>query len=481
MKTTKELIKKHDNVFFIILIMIVISGIALIGEIMYKTDEIWNFQNVYKMYNGLQIYKDANVIITPLFFYIGKFLFGVLGANFLTFRIYNIAINTFLYFIIYLIFKEMLNSKLKSLSYTLIIFIGCNTSVRTMSNYTSLAVALFLLGTLLNLKEKGNFILNGIIIFLTFMCKQNVGVYYIIALILRIIFIDKLKRKYIINFAKQIIIFTLLFVVYCIYLYLNHNLYNFISYCFLGINEFKENFGFETCTVIPTIICIITIILLRIALIKNKKNVGEKIKKIECFSIMLLLIGYPIFNEYHLGMGRILIYVELLIIFDKIMLSEIISKRNFLILTSCLLLLLIMISTNHFITYLKYIYSNNYDYKVYYGGILDNEIKEDIKQIIEFKESNNKTTIVFGNKAAFYNIVTNESYGAMDLPFLGNFGAKGENGMIEQLENLKETTILLEKNESDLSYQESLKIRNWIKEHFNLVGEIGRYYIYETE
>ena len=69
----------------------------------------------------------------------------------------------------------------------------------------------------------------------------------------------------------------------------------------------------------------------------------------------------------------------------------------------------------------------------------------------------------------------------MDLPFLGNFGAKGENGMIEQLENLKETTILLEKNESDLSYQESLKIRNWIKEHFNLVGEIGRYYIYETE
>ena len=46
MKTTKELIKKHDNVFFIILIMIVISGIALIGEIMYKTDEIWNFQNV---------------------------------------------------------------------------------------------------------------------------------------------------------------------------------------------------------------------------------------------------------------------------------------------------------------------------------------------------------------------------------------------------------------------------------------------------
>lgn len=481
MKKTKEFIEKHDNAFFIILIMIIISGIALIGEIMYKTDEIWNFQNAYKMYNGLQIYKDANVIITPLFFYIGKFLFKVLGANFLTFRIYNIAINTFLYFIIYLIFKEILNSKLKSLSYTLIMFIGCNTSVRLMCNYNSLAAALFLLGTLLNLKEKENFILNGIIIFLTFMCKQNVGLYYIIALILKIIFINKLNKKYIINFIKQIIVFTLLFSGYCIYLYLNHNLYNFISYCFLGINEFRENLKFETSAAIPTIICIITTILLRVALIKNKTDVGTKIKKIECFSIMLLIMSYPIFNESHLGIGRILVYVELLIIFDKIILSEIISKKNFLILTCCLSLLLITISTSHFISYLKYIHSYNYEYEVYYGGILDNEIKEDIKQIVEFKHSNNKTTIVFGNKAAFYNIVTNESYGAMDLPFLGNFGAKGENGMIEQLKNLKGVTILLEKNESDLSYQESLKIRNWIKENLNLVGEIGRYYIYETE
>ena len=34
------------------------------------------------MYNGFVIYKDANVICTPLFFYIGNLLFRVLGANF---------------------------------------------------------------------------------------------------------------------------------------------------------------------------------------------------------------------------------------------------------------------------------------------------------------------------------------------------------------------------------------------------------------
>ena len=33
-------------------------------------DEVWNFNNVYKMYNGYTLYNDTNLIITPFFFYI---------------------------------------------------------------------------------------------------------------------------------------------------------------------------------------------------------------------------------------------------------------------------------------------------------------------------------------------------------------------------------------------------------------------------
>ena len=80
-------IKKHDNIFAIILFFLSIFGIT-INVFITNSDELWNFQNIYKMYNGFQIYKDANVIVTPLFFWIGEFLFKILGANFFIFRVY---------------------------------------------------------------------------------------------------------------------------------------------------------------------------------------------------------------------------------------------------------------------------------------------------------------------------------------------------------------------------------------------------------
>ena len=48
---TIEFVKRHDNIFFIILIFLSISGITLNISIT-NSDELWNFQNVYKMYNG---------------------------------------------------------------------------------------------------------------------------------------------------------------------------------------------------------------------------------------------------------------------------------------------------------------------------------------------------------------------------------------------------------------------------------------------
>ena len=99
-------IKKHDNMFSLVLIFLSIYGITLYVKLI-NSDELWDFQNVYKLYNGFQIYTDANVITTPLFFWIGKFIFNILGANFLTFRIYNILIFIVFYFITYLLIKEL--------------------------------------------------------------------------------------------------------------------------------------------------------------------------------------------------------------------------------------------------------------------------------------------------------------------------------------------------------------------------------------
>ena len=66
-------IEKHNNIFVAMLIFVSIFGITL-NVNLESSDELWNFQNIYKMYNGFQIYKDANVIITPLFFWIGEII-----------------------------------------------------------------------------------------------------------------------------------------------------------------------------------------------------------------------------------------------------------------------------------------------------------------------------------------------------------------------------------------------------------------------
>ena len=122
------------------------------------------------MYNGYEIYKDINVIITPLFFYIGYILFKIFTANFFVFRIYNLIIAICTCLIIYNIFKAVKFSKISSLLYTLITFLLTKYIIITVAaNYNILAIMFFLLGILINIKNKQNFFINGILIFLIFM------------------------------------------------------------------------------------------------------------------------------------------------------------------------------------------------------------------------------------------------------------------------------------------------------------------------
>lgn len=242
-KTRKviETIKKHDNIFILILIILSIFGVSL-NILIAESDELWNFQSVYKMYNGFQIYKDFNVIITPLFFIIGKILFNIFGANFLTFRIYNIIITTALYFTTYLLLKSIGINKKNSAIITLILIIFKRyLMVRAQANYTTMALMLCIIGILFCIKKnKYNTIIQGIIIFLIFYTKQNIGVYYGTSLFLfEILSKNNIKEK-IKRLLIEFITFITLLILSLIIFYMNNNLYDFINYAFLGIKEFAN-------------------------------------------------------------------------------------------------------------------------------------------------------------------------------------------------------------------------------------------------
>lgn len=100
----RKFVEKHDEIFVTILIFIMSLGYSLYVKTCVG-DEVWNFQNVYKIYNGYKIYVDANVITTPVFHCIGALVFKIFGANFFVFRMYSLVIYTIFFVGIYKLFK----------------------------------------------------------------------------------------------------------------------------------------------------------------------------------------------------------------------------------------------------------------------------------------------------------------------------------------------------------------------------------------
>ena len=67
----------------------------------------------------------------------------------------------------------------------------------------------------------------------------------------------------------------------------------------------------------------------------------------------------------------------------------------------------------------------------------------------------------------------------MDLPFYGNLGKDGEDGLIEDINNLKRSNVLILKSEERI-IQESTKVRQFIRDSYEKIGEIEEFEIYKV-
>ena len=66
-----------------------------------------------------------------------------------------------------------------------------------------------------------------------------------------------------------------------------------------------------------------------------------------------------------------------------------------------------------------------------------------------------------------------------DEPLVGNFGKDGEDGVIKRILELDSTIILI--SEEKKNWQESDKVRNYIKNNFEYIGMIEDLQIYEIK
>ena len=485
MKKIKQYIKKHDEIFFLILFFIIILGNNI--YIVLNQDDLWNFQNIYKMYNGYKIYIDANVITTPLFHTIGLIIFKILGANFFIYHLYGTIINLLLALGTYKIFKSLKISKTTSILLTSIIFI-IEYELFKITNYNNLYLTLIAYGIIIALNRKKYttnkfIIIETIIAFLILMTKQNVGiVYYISLIIYNLIYEKESKQK---NILQIIVISIALTCIFIITLYKIGILEGFVSYSILGIKEFaSKNLTHTILHILLTISIFITPLVLTLIFNKKLKKEKELIKNINIlaiFSIPLIIIAYPIFNNLHIQYASYYILILLIYIsyyFIQQICKNYTNNRNIIkYITTIILIALTIISITKIILFIKE--NTNKEYSNIYYGISTEKIERKMNNVIEYIKEDNQKIIILSTEAGIYMMPLKASNGNMDEPLLGNLGKEGEDGIIKQISQMKNTKILI--NTEKKNYQESDKIREYIKNSLKYIGKIEDLLIYQTK
>lgn len=189
MKKLIAFINKND-MLIITAIVIIVVFIGVFQETLIPQDNLWNFGNIYKLYSGELIYKDVNIIITPIFFLIGKFMLTIFGGTYFTFQLYGSIIMAMLYILIYKIYRTLNIKKTCSILFTSLTILISYGLLAYGTSYNTLGLVITLLGILYSLKNvkkhyKYNNIIQAIFIILIFLTMQKLGVrlFYLIHII----------------------------------------------------------------------------------------------------------------------------------------------------------------------------------------------------------------------------------------------------------------------------------------------------------
>ena len=423
----KKFVEKHDEIFVTILIFIMSLGYSLYVKTCVG-DEVWNFQNVYKIYNGYKIYVDANVISTPVFHFIGALVFKIFGANFFVFRMYSLVIYTIFFVGIYKLFK-CLKIDNKSAFFLLIIFFAlqCNLIIAS-ANYNTFAI-MFLVFSVMVVINKENIkhyvLIESILITLIFLTKQNIGVFYLIGLILYTI----LNKKELKNTIKIIGITGIFGILFVLILYFNNLLEGFISYAILGIKEFgKENKTVGYFAIYATFMAIINGLLLIYTNSNDKfkkRKERKNINNIACFAYPLLGISHV---KFALSIQYVLLFyiLYLLVKGSKIEKNKI-KKYIIFILEIFIIGYYSISSITYTIKYFRKISNDEYNYnEPYFGTIFNDETKEKIKDVTEYMQNCDKEVVCISTNAGLYMIPLKQNNKEFDMLLLGNLGKDGE-------------------------------------------------------
>lgn len=428
-------LKKKD--ILILIIIFIYTGI-LITYSNADNDLIWNYGFSYNFANHLLMYKDYNMVITPLYPFLGGILMRILGNNFLIFNLYNTILSTILYYYLY---KKYPHTFIPSI--ILISFI-----LRPSYNF----LVLFLVLILLNIKEEKDFFI-GFILGLLFLTKQS----FILLILPSIYLITKPKRLF-----KRIGAFFLPCLFFLIYFILTNTFLDFFNYTFLGLFSFSSKNSFFN---LGTIFILSLIIYLFLYYLKTK---DIKVLYLITYQIM----AYPIFNTMHIILSIIPVIIYFL---DKLVKKKKYNLnylRYFNYFVSILLICpLLSIPLQYFNKDLVE-GENALEYKDISRSYLVN------KDIFLKEIPNLNNTYFLMYDAYIYKYLLNNPITSYDLLLNGNLGYNGEERVIDYFNSLDNNTYFV-LNRVYTGGQLSKNIDAYIRNHYLKVKDFQEFTLYK--
>ncbi len=456
-------------------------------------DRIWNFQNIYKMHQGALIYTNNNVIITPLFFFLGNLLFHLFGANLFVYDVYGIIIYMAKFTLLFAIFKKLKQKTFLSTLYTSIWLILDSSYLANSANYNQLALVFSLIGIFCYLSsypKKSYHLIQGFLLFLIFFTKQTTGIYYAFGILLFELICPESRQNFFQSQLLKLASFLPCTLFTCIILYWQGNFTDFINLCFGSILEFGTSNQIFSWSDIKYIFLLSFIIGFSTFVIKSE-NVSNSIKIhtkfLLCLSLGMTFNMYPLLNGYHINMAMFFYYITFIYIIDQLLISEIFTAKqhttiSLIISFGILLALFIRVGFAYFT---NYIHLQHFDKNhPFYNTAIASENKEKINIITHYIKAKNATgtqVIVLSYEAASYMIPLNLNNNELDLATCGNLGYHGIQNIIQKISNMKHTEFLIFTEEDDCFYQESKEIRNYILTHLKKTDELLNYSIYINE
>lgn len=483
------------NCFIILEVVLLILSLLFIVRIE-ATDELWTFQNINKIYNHFTIYKDSNVITTPLFFYIGYiFLLFSFTSYYFVHRIYGIIIFSLIFFVSYrIIYNLKMNHNLIH-AYLSLLLLALFQIITTGANYNYLAVLFYLIGLNLYISNKNSNFKQAIVFLCIFFTKQNIGIYYLLCILITELYLSKDFKKFLLDQIKKL----LLIILPCVTFYLIYSHLGiweaFIDYCFKGVSEFsKENIAFsaEPFDYIVPLSYILLTVFINVTKRKHFASFEDtfftNINIILIFLITLLLIVYPILNSSHFLMTFPISLIGIFYIFDRLLLSEIFNEYRYSkyskIICFCVLLMLIIrigyYYKSHEASTTFVLDKNSHYYLLSMDTALYN-VRNDLMTFVKEENQKGNDVIILSYESAIAMVELNQSHGYYDLLFKGNVGSNSIEDIENDILSRKNTKYLIVNDDSLIFEQEFPEIWSFIQDNLQYQGSVSHFLIYKNK